>query len=163
MISQVYLGLGSNLGDRAGHLAQACELLAAQAGPLGVSSAVYQTEPWGLADQPAFYNQVVQLHTWLAPGELLAAVLAIEQQMGRQRQQRWGPRLIDLDILLYADLKMATPELTVPHPQLANRRFVLVPLAQIAAEVTVPGTGQTVAQLLANCPDTLRVWPVGFE
>ncbi|MCU0449254.1 MAG: 2-amino-4-hydroxy-6-hydroxymethyldihydropteridine diphosphokinase [Bernardetiaceae bacterium] len=158
----VFVGLGSNLGDRAHHLAEARTRLATQAGPLEASSAVYQTEPWGLADQPAFYNQVVQLATGLPPRELLAALLAIEQQMGRHRQQRWGPRLIDLDILLYANQQVALPELTVPHPQLANRRFVLVPLAQIAAEVTVPGTGQTVAQLLANCPDTLRVWPVDF-
>jgi len=156
-----YLLLGSNLGDRAALLHNAVQHLAATAGPVEAASALYETAAWGLADQPAYLNQAVRLRTSLAPAALLAACLATEQQAGRTRRIRWDARTLDVDILLYDDLVLDSPQLQIPHPRLPERRFALVPLAEIAAGVMHPALHQTVTELLAACADALAVQRVG--
>ncbi|QKG57339.1 2-amino-4-hydroxy-6-hydroxymethyldihydropteridine diphosphokinase [Hymenobacter sp. BRD128] len=152
-----YLLLGSNLGDRAAHLAQARYDLATTAGRVAAASALYETAAWGLEDQPAFLNQVLAVETTLDAPTLLAACLAAEQQQGRERQVRWGARTLDVDILLFGQEIMATPTLTVPHPALPTRRFALVPLAELAPQLVHPQLHHTIAELLAACPDPLEV------
>lgn len=145
-----YLGLGANLGDREANLCGAVELLAATPG-LRVRrvSSVYETEPVGPREQPWFLNQVVEVETGLSPRALLARALEIEAALGRARRERWGPRTIDIDILLYDDLVLEAPELTLPHPRLTHRAFSLVPLAELVPTRTLPG-GQTVADVAAR-------------
>ncbi|WP_311136291.1 2-amino-4-hydroxy-6-hydroxymethyldihydropteridine diphosphokinase [Hymenobacter cellulosivorans] len=152
-----YLLLGSNLGDRKAILATAVAELGRQAGPVTAQSGLYETAAWGLEEQPAFLNQAVQLKTELAPLDLLAACQQVEQQAGRERLVRWGARTLDVDILLYDNLIVNLPQLQVPHPRLPERRFALVPLAEIAAQVVHPGLANTIADLLTSCPDTLAV------
>ena len=152
-----YLLLGSNIGDRAAYLQQAQKALMATAGELVAASSLYETAAWGLEDQPAFLNQALAVRTALSASALLAACQAAEQQAGRERLQRWGARTLDVDILLYGQEIIATPTLTVPHPALPARRFALLPLAQIAPQLLHPQLRQTVAELLAVCPDPLPV------
>lgn len=137
---RVYLGLGSNLGDRAAYLRQAVDALARLPGTRVVQlSSLYETRPWGLADQPEFYNLVVELETSLPAEELLRQALAIEAALGRVRTVRYGPRTIDIDVLVYGEHTLDTPELTLPHPRMLHRAFVLVPLAEIAPGLVVAG------------------------
>ena len=158
-----YLLLGSNLGDRAALLAAARWQLAATAGEIVVASGLYETAAWGREDQPAFLNQALALRTALSAEALLAACLATEQRAGRQRLERWGSRTLDVDILLFGAKIIATPTLTVPHPRLAERRFALVPLAEIAGSLRHPHLGTTIAALLVGCPDRLPVQPWAGE
>ena len=154
-----YLGLGSNLGDRAGYLRQALSRLAEIVAVEAVSS-LYETEPWGLREQPAFLNAACQVRTALAPIDLLHELQRIERTLGRERLQHWGPRTVDLDILFYDDLMLETPELIIPHRLLAERAFVLVPLTEIAPALRHPRLGKTVAELLAALPgqEGVRWW-----
>ena len=152
-----YILTGSNLGERAAHLAQARHDLAATAGQVVATSAIYETAAWGLENQPAFLNQVVVLDTTLPPLALLAACLATEQRQGRERLVRWGSRTLDVDILLFGQAIIATPTLTVPHPALPARRFALVPLAEVAPQLRHPQLHQTIDELLAKCSDPLPV------
>jgi 2-amino-4-hydroxy-6-hydroxymethyldihydropteridine diphosphokinase len=146
-MTRAYVGLGSNLGDREATLRRALELLARHTSVVAVSS-FRETEPWGLVEQPAFLNAVVALETGLEPGELLETLLAVERELGRVRGgPRYGPRTIDLDLLLYDGLQLDEPGLTIPHPRLHERRFALEPLAELDPELAVPGRG-TVSELL---------------
>lgn len=143
-----YIALGTNLEDRAHNLARARALLNAQVTIINVSG-IYETEPWGVTDQPKFLNQVVQGDTKLSALDLLRFIKSIERAMGRRETFRYGPRLIDLDILLFGELILNAPNLVIPHPRMVERAFVLAPLAEIASSHYIPGTGLTVAQALA--------------
>ncbi len=158
---RVFLSLGSNLGDRRGFLESALGLLADSGLVPSPCSSVYETEPVDLCDQGDFLNLVCEVRTSLTPLQLLHRCQAIEGMLGRRRSVPKGPRCIDLDVLLYGDLVMDTPRLRLPHPGLPNRRFVLVPLVEIAPLVVDPLTGLTAAQLLERCPDPSRVVRLG--
>ena len=153
-----YLGFGSNIGERRQNLRAAVDALAPQVRVLAESS-VYETPPWGDVDQPAFLNMVLQAETELSPTELLEHIRRIEADLGRQQTYHWGPRRIDIDILLYEDLIIDTPELVIPHPRLHQRGFVLLPLETIAGEVVHPALGLTVRELLQHV-DTSGIVPV---
>ncbi|MCF0071614.1 2-amino-4-hydroxy-6-hydroxymethyldihydropteridine diphosphokinase [Dyadobacter sp. CY261] len=154
---RVYLLLGSNLGDRFQVLEAAREAIAQEAGNINSQSAIYETEPWGITDQPAFLNQVLEISTSLLPEDLLRISLNIEHQLGRVRYERWGARVIDIDMLYFGQTIMDSPRLTLPHPRIQDRRFVLAPLAEIASGFIHPLLQKTSAQLLEDCPDTSAV------
>ncbi|HYM79167.1 MAG TPA: 2-amino-4-hydroxy-6-hydroxymethyldihydropteridine diphosphokinase [Candidatus Dormibacteraeota bacterium] len=156
MPTVAYLSLGSNIGDRARHLHDAISRLATNGRVLTVS-AFYETEPIEFTDQAWFLNCAVALDTSLTPAELMKRLLAIEQEMGRQRIQKKGPRTIDIDILLFGDLIADTPGLIIPHPAMASRRFVLEPLAEIAPEVRHPTLKKTIRELLDELPPGQQV------
>ncbi|MSV34828.1 MAG: 2-amino-4-hydroxy-6-hydroxymethyldihydropteridine diphosphokinase [Bryobacterales bacterium] len=149
----VYIALGSNLGDRVANLLQARERMQSSNLRLTRASSVYETEPRGLLDQPWFLNQVIEAETTLFPRQLLARLLKIEQEMGRQRLLPNGPRVIDLDILLFGNMVMHLPGLEVPHPRMAERRFVLEPLAELAPAIRHPRTGRSVREMLTEVTD----------
>jgi 2-amino-4-hydroxy-6-hydroxymethyldihydropteridine diphosphokinase len=157
----VFLGLGSNLGDRERHLAEGLRALARRGFRPTRLSALYETEPVGGPPQGWFLNVVAQGETDLAAEELLEACLAAEGDLGRERQERWGPRTLDVDILLFDDELRDTAVLTVPHPRLAERLFVLAPLAELASERPHPRLGQSLGELLARCPDRSQVRSLG--
>lgn len=150
---RAYIGLGSNLGDREATLRRALELLGEAPGVEVVAvSSFHETEPWGFAEQPRFLNGAAALETTLSPRDLLGLLLDVERRLGRARDgggPRYGPRTVDLDLLVHGDLVVAEPGLEVPHPRLRERRFALEPLAELAPGLIVPGQGR-VADLLAG-------------
>lgn len=153
----VYVGLGSNLGDRAYFLAAARDRLLAL-GTITAVSPIYDTEAVTPSPQPRYYNQVVAIRTDRDLSDLLAALQGIEHELGRRRGQRWAPRTIDLDILLDGAEVVSEPDLTVPHPRLAERAFMLIPLADMAPDLLHPTERRTIAELAAEAPgrDTVR-------
>lgn len=156
-----YLGLGTNLEDREANLGKAVELLSAESGlRLLRCSRIYETEPWGVADQPVFLNSVAEVATTLAPERLLDVCKAVEDRMGRRPGIRWGPRLIDVDILLYGNLVVQLPHLEIPHPRLHLRAFALVPLAELAATAVHPALGKTIRELAGAAEGSQGVIPL---
>ncbi len=145
--ARAFLGLGGNLGDVSATLAEALRRLEADGARLVARSADYETPPWGKEDQPAFVNACAEVATQLSPIDLLRLCLRVEASLGRIRQEKWGPRIIDIDVLAYDDVHLDTPELKLPHPFLAERAFVLLPLAEIAPDLTIDG--RTVADMAA--------------
>jgi 2-amino-4-hydroxy-6-hydroxymethyldihydropteridine diphosphokinase len=156
MKHQVYLSLGTNLGQRRRNLEQAIAGLQEVVLVTAVSP-VYETAPWGVTDQPDFYNACLAGYTDSSPQELLLFTKQLEQEIGRTPTSKWGPRLIDIDILLIDDLVMQAGGLTIPHPGLPERAFVLIPLADIAPDVMHPGLSQTIGELAT------AVSPVGVH
>jgi 2-amino-4-hydroxy-6-hydroxymethyldihydropteridine diphosphokinase len=158
--ADVLLGLGANVGDPLGQLARAVEALRTILDDVAVSS-VYRTAPVGYDDQPDFYNLVVRGTTTLPPDELLARILEVERSLGRERTFRNAPRTIDVDILAYGDRVIGTPSLTIPHPGIPNRGFVLHPLAEVAPGWRHPALHQTARELLDQASDLERVERIG--
>lgn len=144
----IYIGLGSNVGKREWNCERAVSILEEHGVSILKRSSLYETTPWGVEDQPDFINMVVEAEAALEPLELLNLLKEIESHMGRVQTYRWGPRLIDLDILFYDDLVIDTPELKIPHPFIEKREFVLRPLLEIAPELRHPVTGKTIKEML---------------
>jgi 2-amino-4-hydroxy-6-hydroxymethyldihydropteridine diphosphokinase len=154
----VYLLLGSNLGDSKAILQQAVDLIAKNVGEIAAASNIYETAAWGKTDQPNFLNQAVIVSSTLEPLALLTTILAIEQDLGRVRKERWGARLIDIDIIFYGDAIInIAGKLQVPHPEMQNRKFVLEPLASLAPNFIHPILKQNLSTILLNLKDPLAV------
>ncbi|HMX38842.1 MAG TPA: 2-amino-4-hydroxy-6-hydroxymethyldihydropteridine diphosphokinase [Saprospiraceae bacterium] len=153
----VFLSLGSNLDDRRANLRRAAALINKEIGKIAKSSSLYETEPWGNTDQPAFLNQVVMANTTLDPRGLLEAITRIEREMGRQRKEKWGPRTIDVDILFYGKRVIRDKGLEIPHPELPQRGFVLVPMMEIAPDFEHPTLKKPMDELYMECTDESAV------
>ncbi len=156
-MGSVFLLLGSNLGERLANLLEARQQISRQAGEIVTVSNLYSTAAWGNSNQPDFYNQAIEINPFSGPHETLLTLLGIERNMGRVRVNKWGSRLIDIDILLWKDEQIQLPDLVVPHPHLPDRKFALVPLAEIAPEAKHPVLKKTILQILADCNDMLTV------
>lgn len=152
-----YLLIGGNLGDRLNNLSKAINRINQTCGTIQNVSSIYETAAWGFTNQPHFLNQVIVLNTVLQPSELMQQLLHIEEEMGRKRLIKMGPRIIDLDILLIDDFILDSPILQLPHPQLINRKFALLPLNEVAATFVHPVEKKTISQLLQECKDNLDV------
>ncbi|MBI3945753.1 MAG: 2-amino-4-hydroxy-6-hydroxymethyldihydropteridine diphosphokinase [Armatimonadetes bacterium] len=162
-MSGIYLGLGSNRGDRARFLCAALRLLRERGVRVCRASSLYETAPVGVAPQRAFLNAVVAVETSRAPDALLEALHAVERALGRRRTVRWGPRTIDLDLLLYGDRRLDDPGLRVPHPRMHERGFVLVPLLELHPDARIPGVGPArdcLAALDAEAQPARRLGPL---
>ncbi|NMC41870.1 MAG: 2-amino-4-hydroxy-6-hydroxymethyldihydropteridine diphosphokinase [Bacteroidales bacterium] len=159
----VYLGMGSNLGDRLGNIRRAVGLCQSSIGPLMDSSAIYETTPWGFDCDRNFYNSVIRIRSTLEPEEILYRIKDIENLFGRRKTRSgYEPRVIDIDILLYGTKVINSPGLTIPHMHLPYRKFVLVPLQTLAPGFVHPLTGKTIRELLESCPDRGIVTPVAI-
>jgi 2-amino-4-hydroxy-6-hydroxymethyldihydropteridine diphosphokinase len=156
-MNRSYLLIGGNEGDRIAQLATASTFISVAAGTVRQTSAIYETEPWGKSDQPWFLNQALELETGHDAVSLLVLLLGIEEKMGRQRSEKYGARLIDIDILFFNDAIVREPGLVIPHPEIQNRRFVLAPLNDIASDHIHPVLGRSVRELLLTCTDQLEV------
>jgi 2-amino-4-hydroxy-6-hydroxymethyldihydropteridine diphosphokinase len=156
-MNKAYLLTGGNMGDPEINLGRAREAIAKECGHIMAASSLYRTAAWGKTDQPAFLNQALMIETKYDPQTLLKKLLAIEKKNGRVREEKYGPRTLDIDILLYADRIINESSLSIPHPELQNRRFALVPLAEIASSIIHPVFNKTIQQLLEECSDTSTV------
>ena len=158
---QVWLSIGSNEGNRGRHLQAAIDALSQHPSiNIHTTSSVYETPPWGNTEQSAFYNAIVEIGTALEPLELLNAVKLIERQLGRSEGPRWGPRVIDIDIVLWENVDVYTEALTIPHTHFRERAFVLVPLHEVAPSLKDPHSGKSIQELLETVEDRDSVHPV---
>ncbi len=153
----VFLLLGSNLGDRQMYLGQAISCIENDIAPVVKASSVYETQSWGKTDEPDYLNQVIMLQTDMPAAAILERILAIEQRLGRQREEKWGSRTIDIDILFYGDEIINEPGLQVPHPRLHERRFTLEPLAELAPELVHPLLNKSISAIKNQLKDSLIV------
>lgn len=156
-MNKAYLLTGGNLGGREQNLATAREFIKVQCGNIITSSSLYETAAWGNAAQPAFLNQALEISTSLNARQLIRRILKIEKLMGRIRKEKYGPRLIDIDILLFNNERHNYQFLKLPHPEMQNRRFALLPLAEIAPDILHPVFNKTITELLKECKDELEV------
>lgn len=156
-MNYAYLLTGGNIGQREEQLAHAAKLLEERCGPIIDRSAIYETAPWGKTDQENFLNQALVVETTLQARQLLTEILYIETLMGRDRQEKFGPRIIDIDIIFFNHQVSNEPGLTLPHPEMSKRRFVLAPLNEVIPAYIHPVFYKTVQQLLNECPDELPV------
>ena len=156
-MNRAFLLTGSNLGNRGENLAAARELINRQCGSIITASSLYETAAWGKTDQPAFLNQALEVYTSLNARQLIRKILKVEKEMGRVREEKYGPRLIDIDILLFNQEKHNYHFLKLPHPEIQNRRFALLPLAEIAPDIMHPVLNKTITELLNECKDELEV------
>ena len=156
-LEKIYLHTGSNLGQKEQQLDQARQLIGQTIGQVTAQSQVYETEAWGLPDQPNFVNQALEVETALSPDELINRILSIEQKMGRIRSEKWTARLIDIDIIFYSDKIIKTEKLTIPHPFMHERNFVLIPLVEIAGNFIHPELQTSIKELYERSKDQLKV------
>ncbi|MFD3409169.1 2-amino-4-hydroxy-6-hydroxymethyldihydropteridine diphosphokinase [Aquirufa sp. HETE-83D] len=157
MTQHLFLSLGGNLGNTREIFEGAYPHIEKKIGKIAVYSSIYQTEAWGPIPQADFLNQVLLVSTSLKPEACLTELLEIERQFGRERKERWGPRTLDLDILFYGDVIIAAPDLSIPHPRIAERKFILTPLAEIAPLFEDPTSRKSMTALLAACADESQV------
>jgi 2-amino-4-hydroxy-6-hydroxymethyldihydropteridine diphosphokinase len=156
-MNSAYLLIGGNLGNRESNFTVARGYMEQYCGPVIRSSSLYETAAWGKTDQPSFLNQALEIETELQAEHLMNQVLEIEKFMGRERKEKYGPRVIDIDILLFNNEQYDLPFLKIPHPEMQNRRFALTPLAEIARDLQHPVLKKSIGQLLKECPDKLGV------
>jgi 2-amino-4-hydroxy-6-hydroxymethyldihydropteridine diphosphokinase len=162
-MNTAFLLTGGNLANRLQNLQQAYKLIEKNCGQISKSSSVYKTAAWGFTEQPDFYNQALQLETELSAQKLMQALLSVEEVMGRKREIKMGPRIIDIDILLLNDIVLNSSLITIPHPRLAERRFALTPLTEIAPDVIHPVLHTSIKELLAACKDNLPVYKISTD
>lgn len=153
----VYLLTGSNLANKKQNLDQARDQISRLIGPIITSSSIYKTAAWGKTDQPEFYNQVITVVTGFSPFQVLDMIHSIEETMGRERGEKWGTRIIDIDILFWGDKIIQETNLSIPHPGIPYRKFVLIPLAELNKDLIHPANHKTIASLLESCTDDLLV------
>jgi len=156
-MNKAFLLIGGNMGDREENFETAKSLIQQYCGNVVHSSSLYQTAAWGKTDQPAFLNQALEIETGLTAEQLMQQILAIEKMMGRERKEKYGPRVIDIDVLLFNDEQHDSPFLRIPHPEMQNRLFALIPLAEIAPNLQHPVFKKSISQLLRETPDKLEV------
>jgi 2-amino-4-hydroxy-6-hydroxymethyldihydropteridine diphosphokinase len=156
-MNEVYLLTGGNMGNRRLFLEKAAAAVGRKIGSIARASSIYQTAAWGMEDQASFLNQVLEVHTSLEAPAVLQQILEIETGLGRKRDKRYGPRTIDIDILLFNDLVLQLPGLTLPHPRMQERRFVLEPLSELIPDRMHPVLKKTISRLLTDCTDPLPV------
>lgn len=156
-MNSVVLSLGTNVGDKAGNMKTAMEMLEKIPFSIRLKSSLYETAAWGNTNQDSFYNMVIEGSTVLPAGEVMEQLLAVEKKMGRERHKKWEPRIMDLDILYFNDAEIILPGLTVPHPHLHERRFVLAPLNEILPDKIHPVLGRSTREMLSDLKDDCEV------